>query len=136
MRNIVVKIIQYSISTAIIVALFLVNAFNKNLFSTDDTKVCMGIISDGFLISGVVLCLSGLLTWIGKIGFFDMMGYGFYSIRVLFTPSKSTFSNRVNYYDYKTIKESKPRVWYPFLCISGGISILISIIFLIIYCCM
>ena len=127
------KIIQYSISFLIIIGIFFLNAFLSGLFSFTETPKIIGEISDGFIIPGVLFIDAGILTWVNKEEFFDMIGYAFSSLWTLFSPSEKTLEKRKTYNEYKKIRDEKGRKWYPFLLISGLITLFIGIVFFIIY---
>jgi len=68
-------------------------------------RVCMAI-SDGLMVVGVMLAGVGLLAWISTTGFFDMLSYGFSSLKVLVMPFARQKA-RPRFYDYKVAKQEK-----------------------------
>lgn len=130
-----IKIIQYSVTTFIGLIMLFIYALLHDMFNQDSFKSVIGLMSNGFLIPGLLLILSGLLTFVGKTGFFDIMGYGFRSLWILCTPSKKALQERKTFYEYKEEKNANERHWYPFLCLVGTGFIVLAIVADIIYVC-
>lgn len=130
-----IKIIQYSVASFIGLVMFFIYALLHEMFVQDSFKGVIGLMSNGFLIPGLILILSGLLTLVAKTGFFDIMGYGFRSLWILCTPSKRALQERKTFYEYKEEKNAGTRHWYPFLCFTGLGFVLLAIIADIIYVC-
>lgn len=66
-------------------------------------RACMGV-SDGLMTVGICLAGVGFLVWISSTGFFDMISYGFASLKVMFTPFGNP-KTHPRFYDYKTVKQ-------------------------------
>lgn len=126
-------LIQYGACFVFTALIFLVYVLVQKVFQIDDKILMIGRLSDPFVISGVILIGSGLLTLFGKLEFFDAIRYGFVSLIYLFIPSKTILNNRKTFYEYKQNLEKKGRHWYPFLVYAGAAYLLIGIIIFIIY---
>lgn len=66
----------------------------------------MSCLSDGCFITGVLLAGIGFLTWISSTGFFDMLYYGFQSLKVFVMPFKAPKKPKA-FYDYKTERQTR-----------------------------
>lgn len=91
-------------------------------------------LSDGCFISAVMFIGIGGLMWIASTGFFDIFGYAFKSLLVLFVPIKKP-SEFPHYYEYKCEKDAKREgksVTYTVL-ISGLIVLALSVLMLVLY---
>lgn len=89
-------------------------------------------LSDGFFAAGLILTGLGALVWISTTGFFDIFGYGFKSLLVLFSALRRPEEHQ-HYYDYKQEKDAKRGKPLYFLLLVGLIFVAISVIFLALY---
>ncbi len=92
----------------------------------------MRALSDGCFTGGFLTAGMGALMLISTTGFFDMFGYAFKSLGVLFTSLKSP-SRHVKYYDYKTEKAEKRGKPTYFMLVIGLAFIALSLVFLYLY---
>lgn len=129
------KIIQYLGCLCFAIAAFFMVAISKDLFKQTEGDKIFAIICDGLFVPGILMLSVGTLSWIAKMGTFDMLGYGFKSLHYLFSPSKRALEGKQTFFDYVEAKNEKGRVWLPFLLVSGGIVTAISIVLTIIYSC-
>ena len=74
------------------------------------------------------MCGIGLISWAGKLGTFDMLGYG---SRLFVGHFSKTFSEKTpkTFYDYKVRKDEKGRTWLKECTAVGAVCIIISLIF-------
>ena len=93
-------------------------------------------LTDGFTIPGVIMLMVGLLVWIFNQGAFDMLTYGGkMGVRSLI-PSYRPYNKREeSFYDYKQRQDKKRIKGYSFLFISGGVYLLVGLVFYILYLC-
>lgn len=89
-------------------------------------------ISDGCFVTGMVLLGAGALSWIGGSGFFDIFGYGFRSLPMLFSPIRSP-KQFPTFYDYKQTKAQRRGGPLFFLLISGAVFLLAATVCLSMY---
>ena len=68
-------LLKYSITVAVgaIVAAFLM--WQHNLWGAENAVSICHILSDAFVVPGMLLLLSGVLVWVSNFGIFDMIGY-------------------------------------------------------------
>lgn len=114
------------------IALSLAVAHLRGLSPAHPFSLNARYLSDGFFVIGMLCTGMGLLIWVSTTGFFDIMGYGFKSLLVLFTPLKKP-KDHVSYYDYKMSKEEKRGKPRYTLLWSGLACLLLSALFLAIY---
>ena len=78
-----------------------------------------------FTIPGVLLAGVGAISWAGKFGTFDMLGYGTKSFFGIFIrPLADDLPS--NFYDYRKQKDEKGRVWLLELFLTGVICLVIA----------
>ena len=118
----------------VIIAVFLafVCAFVKNLFVFTTLKNLFGVLSDCFMLPGVLLAGVGALGWIASLGFFDIMSYGTRSFLGTFIkPLAEDLPH--TFYEYRVQKDEKGRKWSKETVIVGLISLAISVLLLIVW---
>lgn len=94
------------------------------------------ILCDAFTIPGVILILVGALVVLSDSGAFFGIGYVLSSAKntILHFVVPGALGNTETYYDYVERKKSEGRTRsYGFMFISGGISMLISLIFMFLF---
>lgn len=96
------------------------NGFSGTLSMQDMMKV----MSDGFFVSGVLVCGCGLMLFVSQKGSFDMIAYGVKSaIRIIFKTDEGE-----SYYDYKQRKAEKVTPC-AHLVVVGALLLLVSVLF-------
>lgn len=88
--------------------------------------------SDGFFVAGLILTGIGGLVWISTTGFFDIFGYAFRSLVVLFTALRKPQEHK-QYYDYKTERAAHRGKPLFFLLAVGVLFLLLSALCLGLY---
>lgn len=123
---------KYLISALICLVIAGAVFFIRKLYSAGDLKAVMGGISDCFFVSGVMMTGVGLISWAGRLGTFDMLGYGTRLFASHF--SKSLAKNTpATFYDYKVVKDEKGRTWLKETTVVGVCSLALSFIFILFY---
>lgn len=125
--------IEYLIDAGLIIILAAVVAWQKELFSADSLSVCMGILSDCFIVPGFVFAGIGAISWASTKGVYDMLSFGGGRAVRWFVPGMDK-ERYENFYKYKQYKEEKGRKWHPHLLICGMAAIVIAVITYLIYC--
>ena len=122
------KYLKYII-VSIIGTLLAVSVFSyRNLLDASNMKDITLILSDSFLVPGVLILGIGILIMVSNGGIFDIFVYSFKKMRASMRERKSTAFN--SFYDYRVSKEKVP---YGFLIIVGGIFFGLSVIFNIMF---
>lgn len=126
---------KYLITSVIGLLVVLAIILSKDVFGQTDAKAVMQILSDGFLVPGVLLAGVGLLIFASNGGAFDMLAYGF---RLLFVGLQNLFrkdkieKKYKDYYEYHESR-SKSKISIAFMLIIGVVFILLAVIFLLCY---
>ena len=89
-------------------------------------------LSDGFFVAGLILTGIGGLVWISTTGFFDIFGYAFRSLVVLFTALRKPQEHK-QYYDYKNERAAHRGKPLFFLLAVGVLFLLLSALCLGLY---
>jgi len=76
-----------------------------DLFSKTDSLSVIKILSDCFLLPGVILVGISVLGWISSKGTFDIFGYSIHGLFNLW--KKESYYKQESYYDYKQKKDEK-----------------------------
>ena len=92
------------------------------------------ILTDGFTISGGLMCLFYLLVYVSDEGAFDIISY---SIKLVWNVTFHKNVRETNlprtYAEYRELKRAKPRTNFKFMLFSGLFFFIIGIIFMILY---
>jgi len=124
------RILQYGGSIVLALAIFFAGAFSQGLFHETDTAEFFGTLSDCFLFPAVFLGGIGALSWIGAMGNFDMLSYGFSTvIQSLLHPTRV----RESFYEYKVRREEEKNGWLKHFLVIGLVCLGCSFLFLFLY---
>ena len=105
---------------------FLYTAYSRGLMSTENVQNTFGILSDCFVIPGIILTGVGLISYVSRLGTFDMLSYCASNIFPLHKDKSEDF------YTYKCRRASTRSSNYTTLWL--GIAFLAAAgIFLVIY---
>lgn len=122
----------YWVSLAVSAALFLLVAFNRDLFDLTERTEILSALCDAFFVPGALMVCIGLLSLSAKEGIFDMLGYGFKSLLVLFAPFGKPKKHKY-YYDYKQEKAAKRGKMHPGPLMIGIAFLLLAGVCLVFY---
>lgn len=124
-------LIRYAVTLGIGVVLALLIAKGREAavrqLAVNDENVIMWCLSDGFFIAGFLIAAVGLLGMIATTGFFDIFGYAFSSLLVLFSPMRRPEKHR-RYLEYKLEREEKRKGKMTFIFITGVLLLLAALI--------
>ena len=87
------------------------------------------ILADAALFPSVILIGAGAVLSLVKIGFFDIFGYAFSRISLLFAPLPRA---EISYYEYKAGHQPRGYASLPF-CLSGALFLLLSLAFTLLF---
>ena len=104
----------------------LIMAWARGAFSAD-RQTAFGLLSDGFMVSGLILAGVGGLGYAASKGAYDAFGYAFsrFSLHSLFT-TRQTYRIPESFYEYKCQKDENRRPWSPAALITGLCALAIS----------
>lgn len=121
---------KYTISFVIMGIATLFILYLRGVFSGGVKDIFLHL-ADAFTIPGVVMLMVGVMVWISTTGSFDMLTYGLVRAKDSLIPSPQR--KHETFYDYKVSKNGKRIKDYSFLFISGGIYMIPSLVFNILY---
>ena len=127
------KLVAYSITAGISLLLsWLVIEMRGGLAGLDTTKT-MQVLSDAFIVPGILfLGLAGIL-WVSTTGFFDIFGYGIKQAFLwIFTPIAQK-TNKKTFFDYKVEKEGHRKSTPKHILFVGVADWILSIVFFVLY---
>lgn len=119
-----------TLAVLIVVMLFVTDVFGAENATEVFERLC-----DVFFVPGVLLASFGGLSFVAAKGGFDTVTYLFtnFALHSLMpTKQKKKYDS---YYDYKTAKDERGRMWFPQVLIIGGASIAVSVVMLIVSVC-
>ena len=124
---------KYSITVAIgaIIAVFLM--WQHNLLGAESNMSRFHILSDAFVVPGMLILLSGVLVWVSNFGIFDTLGYAGSRVGSMFIPFYRKSFDHQTFYDYKESRKGKRISGYSFMFVVGGAFFIIGVVFLILY---
>lgn len=132
------KILPYIITLAVglvvAVGIFLLQFLLGNKENRSASYV-LGLLSDGFFVTGVVILCVGGLSFVKNQGTFDGLGYAVQSFLTVRNWSKKhTFKERESYGDYRErkIEERKEKKSISHYVITSIVLVVIAVIFLVI----
>ena len=100
-------------------------AWARGVFEQTAPIYVFHILSDSFLVVGIVTTCIALLLFVGNEGTFDMISYG---LQTFFSFIKKDMSRRYEtFYDYRVAKQEK-KLPFLFLLLCGGIFLLMSVL--------
>ncbi len=106
--------------------------FVEGIFSSATAHEVLSDLANVFFVPGVLYAGFGGLSFVSAMGGFDSFGYIFtnFSLHSLL-PTRQPKRYKT-YYEYKTAKDEKGRMWFPHILILGGASIVVSVLFLLV----
>ncbi len=124
--------IKYILATVAGIALALSLMFGRELFSATTAEDAYKILCDAFFVPGALILCWGMLMFVSNGGVFDFLSY---SMITFFSIFKKDISKRKyhDFYSYKAAQEEKPKS-FGFLVVVGLVFLVISTVFLILYC--
>ncbi len=113
------------------VAVFFFAAYQSGLFTSNNAVKIFEMLSDAFVIPGVLIAGVGAISWTGYLGTYDMIGYGMKTL-FFFLPQKEGQERPKTFYDYRHAKEEKGRTWFPEFLIVGLAFVVLAAVCLIV----
>ena len=130
-------LIRYGVLTGIVLVVSIMIARYEVSQYGSGYENWMRFLCDGFFVSGIMLLCFGAMIGVSQAGGFHGLSYLFYSVSYMFTTNKNRFNKRKNFYEYKVEKEAKEegkdRSLQRCILIFGAVSLLISIVFLVVF---
>ena len=125
------RLFRYGISGLFCIGMAGLYAGLRDFFSLSRVEQYL-VLCDAFTIPGMLLILLGMMVFLSNHGALDGLGYVLsYAFKALI-PGKKDRQER--YFDYVERKHSEGKAMgYGFLFITGGISLLISFVFMFLF---
>lgn len=124
------NIVRYAIAVSIGLIIAFIIALSRRVFSEADPAAVMGILSDAFFVSGVLLTCVGLILVVTSGGVFDMLAYSMIMLVSLFR--RNTERKYKDFYEYRTSKKDR-KFSVAYLLIVGIAFVVIAFVFLLLY---
>lgn len=106
-------------------------AWSRGVFAQTNPLHVFRILSDSFLVVGILATCAALLLFVSNEGTFDMIAYG---LRTFWSFFKRDMTRKYEtFYDYRVAKQEK-KVPFLFLLACGGIFLLMSLLMYAGYC--
>lgn len=124
------KSLKYFIVSIIGVLISISIFASRNLLDANNTTELVFILSDGFLVPGVLILGFGILVFVSNGGMFDVFTYSINKMRTMRLSGEKKQKGYKTFYDYRMSKEKAP---CAFLIIIGGVFFGLSVIFNILF---
>ncbi len=124
------KLKKYLITILIGFLIVLLIVLSKDIFAQTSPQIIFHILSDAFLVAGVVITAAGLLVFSSNGGTFDMLIYGLNSFADMFR--KKSKKKYPTFYDYRESKADK-KLKFGFMVISGLFFLAVAVVMYLIY---
>lgn len=124
------KFKKYLITILIGFLIVLLIVLSKDIFAQTAPQIIFHILSDAFLVAGVVITAAGLLVFSSNGGTFDMLIYGLNSFADMFR--KKSKKKYDTFYDYRISKADK-KLKFGFMVISGLFFLAVAVVMYLIY---
>lgn len=108
-------------------------AWLRGVFEQTSFSGVSRVLSDSFLVTAALFMGIAGLTWIATFGMYDIMGFGCSSLFGRFIPFDSVHKRKESYYDYKTKRDARGRVWKIDMLLVGGVYMALSFLFAFLY---
>lgn len=106
-------------------------AWARGVFEQTAPIYIYHILSDSFLVVGIVTTCIALLLFVGNEGTFDMISYG---LQIFFSFFKKDMARRYEtFYDYRVAKQER-KLPFLFLLVCGGLFLFLSMLMYVGYC--
>lgn len=119
---------KYLITLAVGFALSFVVMYSKGLFAMTDPATIFHILSDSFIVSGVLLGGLGLLVFVSNEGVFDILIFGTKQFFGFFRKVKT--QKFADFYEYKEARAQK-KLKFGSILVCGVFFVLLSVIMLV-----
>ncbi len=124
---------RYAISAGIGTSMFLLLMAIRGGFTAADPAGLWLAICDALFIPGVLLVAFGLLLFAADGGVFDMLKYGVQTAFSFLMTKKKRESLPKTFYDYKQMRDARPRAPVAHLLITGTVFIALAAAALAVY---
>lgn len=122
----------YFITAVIGITVSIWTCFSRSIFEAETVADVFTILSDAFFIPGILFLCIGLILLAVNEGIFNAISYGMKILgRSLFAKKEEKIINE-EFHEYHA-RVSKKKIAMDHLLIVGGINVIISIIFVVMY---
>ena len=131
------KWLPYFVCAVLILCIAAMIVWTYEFSETHTVQEWMSVLSDAFVVPGVLFSGFGLLSFFSTKGAYDAFSYTFsrFSLHSLF-PTKQLRKDPDSFYDYKQQKDKKGRRWFPHILYTGLVSLGIGVLFAVLYAVM
>lgn len=125
------KILPYLITAVLGIAITVIIICVNHIWERESAQGVMQILSDAFLIPGVIIGGVGLLVFASNGGAYDMLGYAMLMFFNLFRRDVNKRKYK-DFYEYRQSKKDRKH-GFAFMLIVGVVFIAVAVVFLILY---
>lgn len=119
-------LIKYGITVGACLTMTTMHLLNADFLNLEGEHL-LRVLSDAFLVPGLLCVFSGLLIWLGNEGSFDGIGYALsYAFHAIMP---GPLNKRESYKDYLARKKGKEPMGFAFLLIVGVVFTVIALVF-------
>lgn len=100
---------RYAVTAGIGIGVFLILMLVRGGFGEPDPAARWSAICDALFIPGILLTSIGLLLFVSDGGVFDMLKFGITKAFSVILPKEKRDAQPKTFYDYKVIRDARPR---------------------------
>ena len=124
---------RYAIAAGFGAGVFLLLMAARGGFTASEPAELWQVVSDSLFVPGVLMAAFGLLLFAADGGVFDMLKFGLMKAFGFLMSKKKREAVPATFYDYKEMRDAKPRAKVAHLLIVGGVMIALAAIALVMY---
>ena len=124
---------RYAIAAGFGAGVFLLLMATRGGFTASEPAELWQAVSDALFVPGVLLAAFGLLLFAADGGVFDMLKFGLMKAFGFLMSKKKRAAVPDTFYDYKEMRDAKPRAKVAYLLIVGGVMLALAAIALMMY---
>lgn len=124
---------RIAIASGIGIAIFLLLMLTRGGFSPEDPAEQWRTICDALFVPGIILMAVGLMLFAADGGVFDMLKFGLQKALSVFMTRKKREGLPETFYDYKEMRDARPRAKVAYLLVIGAVFIVLAALALVMY---
>ena len=124
---------RIAIAAGIGIVLFLLLMLTRGGFSAEDPAEQWRIICDALFVPGILLMAVGLILFVSDGGVFDMLKFSLQKALSVFMTRKKREGLPDTFYDYKEMRDARPRAKVGYLLAVGAVFIVLAALALVMY---
>ena len=123
---------RYFITAVIGLVIVIAICFSRNVFAVENTGALFTVLSDAFLVPGMIFLGLGIIFYATNEGLFNAISYGMKIIGRTLAPPKGEKIINEEFHEYHA-RMSKKKIKFRHFILVGAIYLAIAVLFTILY---